>query len=293
MAIKTRIATQAGSDGVPTLRATAWESSKTTTSVADLMNAAIAAAPDDIFGVPLGGVTGIDQRTDWLCHFTLTYKTAPIGAAASVPVDIEPGSAARRFPGAQAKARRLREFITAGKVYAFDGSDTIDVTSDHPYAKWMINAHIVPGVGFPPQETTFEPYAESWSVEYIVENDDVVYAYIAAVREAATRGVFNSTTFDGKDPGTVQLVRFSALPKTADTWEYVFGFADVPEREDVNVGGDIVIPSILGSEYHWIREWKKFDESLNIIESYPEIAVVGQVWDEEDLATLLDLPALP
>jgi hypothetical protein len=293
MAIKTRIATQAGSDGSPTLAVTAWDTGKATTSVTDLMNAAIAAAPTDIFGIPLGGVTSIDQRSNWLCHFTLTYKTAPIGAAASVPADPAEGTAVRRFPGAQAKAKKAKHFITAGKVYWFDGTTTQDVTSDFPNTKWQINAHETSWGNFPPQETTFEPHAESWSVEFIVANANVDYDYIAAVSRAATRGVFNSTTFDGQDAGTVQLVRFSALPKSGEAWEYVYGFADVPEEENVNVAGGIVVPSILGSEEYWVRDFKEFDEVGNVVESRTDICVVGQVWEEEDLATLLDLPTLP
>lgn len=293
MSIKTRIAGQSGPDSSPQLTVTAWDDAHAATSVTDLMNAAIAAAPTSIFSIPISGVSSIDQRSDWLCVFTLNYRTASVGGTLSYPSEPAVGTAVREFPGASAKSKKLKHFLSEGTVYQHNGSTTVDVTSDYPYAAWAINAHIVPGVGFPPQETTFEPYAESWSVRYMVANANVDYDYIAAVRDACTRGVFNSLTFDGQDAGTVQFVRFSAMPRTDEYWEYVYGFADVAERENVEAGGDVVIPSVLGTHYYWYREEKTFDETGNVIETKPDIVSYGQVWDAEDLDTLLDLPSLP
>jgi hypothetical protein len=293
MAIKTKIAGQSGPDSSPQVVIAAWDDARAATSVTDLMNAAIAVADVDIFGVPIAGVSNIDQRTDWMCFFTISYRTPSVGTTINPPAEPTVGTAVRRFPGAAAKAKKMKHFLSQGTVYQYNGSTTVDVTSSYGYASWALNAHIVPGVGFPPQETTIEPYAESWSVQYLVENGDVDYVYIAAVRDAASRGVFNSLTFDGQDPGTVQFVRFSAMPRTDEYWEYDYGFADVAERVNVEAGGDVVIPSVLGSEYYWFRERKTFDETGNVIETEPDIVVLGQVWDMEDLDTLLDLPALP
>lgn len=293
MAIVTRIAAQSGPDSSPQLLVNAWDDAKAATSVTDLMNAAIAAAPTSIFSIPITGVTGIDQRTDWFCAFTLSYRTPSVGGTLAYPTEPDVGTAVREFPGASAKSKKLKHFLAEGIVYQHNGTTTVDVTTDYLYAAWAINAHVVPGVGFPPQETTFEPYAESWSVRYLVANASVDYAYITSVRDACTRGVFNSTTFDGQDPGTVQFVRFSAMPRTDEYWEYVYGFADVAEREDVEAGGEVVIPSVLGSHYYWYRERKYFDETGNVIDAKPDIVSYGQVWDMEDLDTLLDLPTLP
>lgn len=285
MAIKTKVGYQTGSDGNPQVAVTVWRDDYAVLSRSDAFAAATNAIDSTIDGIPVQGFSSADEVADHAWQFVANYSTTPPGSNLSRPPDPQQTNTTQRSANFTAKSKKLFNFIEPIGVYQ-DGGDFTDFW---PHTKWKIDSFETGNFRFISEGTHFDPYPETRTITYTPELDLVTEEYLDAIEDIVSRGCFNDAEWRGRPQGSVQAVRFSAIQRNPDDWEFSFGFAYVPPRENVSVNGVITIPQMRGSWYYWTRDELFWDQDANIIENVAWLAVVGRVWDEDDFDTL-ELP---
>ena len=287
MALVTKFGKSSGSANSPQLDITIFDDGGAAIDRTTALNEAINNAPSTLYGQPVSGVASIEEFSEYAYKFVISYASpaAPGGSLLNPPTPPDTGTVVRQGSGTAAGVR-LARFLEAGVVYDVQSAPAADVTTNFPKLAWHINAFLKPGVGYIPQETDFEPLPENRSLDYYIPNADLTDAYIDDIEEIL--GHFNSATIFGRPAGTVQLVRYSITNRNDDDWELSLGFG-FQAVKTVTIASGITV-SVPATHYVWERQYQLYDDTQNVIEANPWLAIVGRVWPESDLETILDLP---
>jgi hypothetical protein len=234
----------------------------------------------------LRGTIRLDQQGDRIWYATANYTPIGPAFAATVPPVPPPevGTVVRTV-NYHAKPKKLWNFLEPLMVRDSSG----DVTNHYPRLKWKIDSQLDPGKGYRSQGTDFEPLPELDTYTYYAPNVDINDTYLDAVGDLVSNGCFNSTTYGGRAPGSLQIVRFSANQRSVDDWELSFGFGYKPLEEDFKINSSIILPLLRGCDYYWSDRRDEWNETENIVEAVDYLVVLGRVWHLADF-NVLDLP---
>lgn len=228
----------------------------------------------------------LEQQGDTIWYATVSYTPLgpPTVITVSPPTPPEVGTMVRTV-NYHAKPKKLWNFLEPITVRDATG----DVTSKYPRLKWKIDSQLDPGKGYRSQGTDFDPLPELDTYTYFAPNVNINDTYLDTVGDLVSNGCFNSTTYFNREPGSLQIVRFSANQRSDDDWELSFGFGYKPIEEELKVNSQITLPVVRGCDYYWSDRRDEWDETENIVEAVDYLVVLGRVWHLADFNSL-DLP---
>lgn len=91
---------------------------------------------------------------------------------------------------------------------------------------------------------------------------------------------YNDAAWYGFAAGEVICVSVSGSTRKDGTWELTFNYAARPNETNIDVGGEITVPSKLGWHYLWVR-WGNY-AATNLVLPKPIQANVERVFDSAD-----------
>lgn len=276
MATQTQIGKLLGTAESPQLAYIVWDDGGATMTAATALAAAIAASPATVFSSPrdADSAHSVQQLSNSAWQIGIAYR--PVNQRPLDRPEPPAVSTKRRRCQFNAKPSFLYNFLEPIGVYRYSGGSTINSIASYPNTKWKIDAS---GAGlsfgwYQSHGRTFQPLPENASHDVYLPNADVDDAYFNTVR--ALCGAFNNATFLGYPAGSVQLVRFSADPRSNTDWELQFGFGVDDVLTSVDVGGNIVIPTVRPCDYYWTRDKTTFNPSGGLVELEAELAFLGR-----------------
>lgn len=270
-----------------TLEMTIYDLAATTIDYTLAAQFAISEAPNEIMGLDKQLIPQFVERAGHIWKFQINYEgESQIDNKPPVPV---PTGGQQRKSSTVAKAQKRSTFLEPIGVFGTTGGNLI---ANYPGLKYKLGASSLDSHHFKPVEVVLEPFHETHDRNYYPPNATVTEAYLKQIEDIVSRGCFNEAEFDGRPIGSLQVVRFSAQPRSRDDWELTFGFAYVPERTNVEVGEGIIIPKIRGCDFHWTKDELTYNPGLAILQTKTALGIVGQVWDLAPFADFA-LPAVP
>lgn len=274
MTVKYKFGLVSGTRDEIQLPVTVWESAGTTLDRDDALAAVETYAPSTILGCDYTTDIGITERSANAITFSVSYRRAGKNTLL-------------RKATIQARSKKLYHFIAAGKVYGVSGSDD---TTDFASLKWKLDRQGAADEFNAGKPMEIEPYGETRGFSILTTADMLTDAFMDAMELIFGPGCFNAAEIWGKEDRTFQAVSFNATEREQNDWELSFGFAYVPKRISVDVGDDVQIPTLYGTEWYWPVE----KETLVSGTIQPKVVqvVVGQVWDTADFSLIPQIGTL-
>lgn len=269
MAIKTRVGFVSGTTQAPSLLVTVFDDAGGTLGYVAARDAAIAAAPTNIFGgaIDLESITVNDRSHDAI-SFDIGYR----GAALTTVLVSD---------GATTPEKELYNFIDPVGVYGVGGAD---LTSSYSAFKWKPNRQGSAAEFNSGKPVIVRPLQVGPRFRFNTSQSFVNDDYVDLVCDMVERGVFNNAIYLGRAVGTMQLVEFSIEQLDYAAWQLVFGFGVKPFQASVAVGDGVIIPELRGCDHYWPIEVETYTDGK--IQPIVEAAVVGQAWPFDDFGKL-------
>lgn len=268
MTIRYKIGEITGSREQPSVEINVWDDAFGTLSYDVALATAHAAAPATILGANLKtadtGITGLSKSA---VKLDLRYRRP---GRNTLLLDTD----------AQTAAKKLFNFIEPVGVYDAGG----DATSLNTSAKWKPDRQKSSSEFNSAKPITVDPLPNSRRLRYTTSASFVNDTYLDMVEDLVTRGVFNSAIYLGRAVGTLQLVQFSVTENDVDNWTLTFGFGYRAIKTNISVGDGVVIPTLRGCDYYWLREKNSYKDGK--LQPKTDAAIVGQAWDLAPLAPL-------
>lgn len=267
----------------------------------DNFNDAYNLASEQIPGVFPGtglirGTIRLTQRGDMIWYATANYTLFGGQTFAAVLPARDPPEVGTltRSANFQAKDKRISRFIEPLAVYELEsleeGAASENRISHYDDLKWLIDATNPLFSEAKGRERKFEPLAESRTLTMYVPNIDVTDAYFDIIEDLVTNGSFNAGNWRGRPEGSVQIVRFSANERSADDWEFSFGFGYKATETEFRISDKLILPTVRGCDYYWTDMESVFNSDSKRDEPVATRAVLGRAWHLADFS-VLGLPA--
>lgn len=252
-----------------------------------LMSTAPLVYPDTIL---VRATFNIEQQSDMIWYATVNYTPMgpPTVVRRAAPEEPETSTLVRSA-NFNAKEKELSRFIEPVGVFKYSDTNPAgtDVTESKKRTKWKIDAAMRFGtMAGNSRPRKFEPLAESRTLTYYVPNVSVTDTYFDTIEDLVTNGAFNAGSYRGRPEGTLQLVSFSAGERSADDWEFQFGFGYKAKETNVVINGGLQIPTLRPCDHYWTMEDTIWDEDNPEGEVYDKYVVVGRVWHLADFSVL-------
>lgn len=261
----------------------------------DNYNGALSAAADQIPLVYpdtslLRASIRLDQQGDTIWYATANYTVlGPMGVATVSPPEQPEVGTLVRSALFQAKEKTISRFLEPVGVFKYsnDNPAGVDVTSSKKRMKWKIDAamRFSPTAGNS-KSRKFEPLAESRTLTLYVPNVSVTDSYFDTIEDLVVNGAFNAGSYRGRPEGTLQIVSFSANERSADDWEFVFGFGYRAKETNVVINEGLQIPTLRPCDHYWTIEDTVWDADNPDGEAYDKYAIVGRAWHLADFSVL-------
>lgn len=275
---KVRIGRVSGTLESLQLEITVWNDDQSFLDYAPALALAVQNRPAAIFGMPPSDdKPQIKENGRYTYTFLMVYESTALQGARLPPATPTDGKI--RQAAMVAKSVTRTDFIEPVGVFA---AGRADVTADYPGLKFKIDApgqdsHYHRSAG-----RTFDPLAETHVIKHFPRNELVTDTWLQTIEDVCARGCFNSLEYDGYPAGTLQIVRFHAQPRNTKDWEFIFGFGNRPTRPDVDVGGGVIIPLLLGNYHYWTRDALVYNAAKKTLQPQAKLAIVGTVWEQDD-----------
>ena len=273
MALKEKMAFVSGSRNELQLQITVSDDAGAALDRDAALAAALATVPATILGCNLADEKNpsIVEQSANAIKFQMVYKR---------PAQNE----LRRTANIVTRSKKIFHFLSSGNVYGAGGTS---LTSTNASLAWKTDRQGKTEEFNSGKALSIEPLQESRTLEYLTTRSFLSDTYLDSMEDLVSRGCFNSDTFFGKAPGTVQIVRFTATERDDDDWEVSYGFGHQTAQTSVDVGDGVQIPTLNPYEYYWCVEKEVYDDG----DIQPKVikAVVGQVWPQASF-TPINLP---
>lgn len=285
MSIRHKIGRITGSLKAPQLVLTVWDDASAALDELDVVTYASTVAPVTVFNCLQVDDPGVEELAGHIYRVTVRYSVPELQPA-DAPPQREQGTLARRMHF-QAQSKTMRHCLEPVGVYSPDG----DVTDNYPNVKWLMN---VEGKGLEAsrvQGLTIDPLPETRTLDYYAPNLIITSAYLDVLE--ALCGAFNFAAFQGREAGSVQLVRVDLSERSPDDWEISMGFGYRAPQENLAVCKDVTLPLLRGCDAFWTRCSEILTDYGGdvgeVLEPRVDFAVVQRVWELADFSAL-DLP---
>jgi hypothetical protein len=268
MTYKARLGHISGSRQQPTLPISVFDDGGATLGYDAALAFAIASAPTTIFGANLATADiTITERSAKAIVFELAYN--------------RPGrNILLREVDAQTQSKKLHHYIAPVSVRdaAGDASSIYSALETKPDRQGGLEEF---NSGKP---IVVDPLRNSRRLRFSTSQSFITDPYLDLVENLVDQGTFNSEIYLGREPGTLQLVQFSASENDFADWTLSFGFGFRAIRTNVDVGDGVIIPTLRGCDHTWNKEEE--EAIADTIQPKVAAAITGQAWPLADLSVL-------
>jgi hypothetical protein len=269
MTVRAKLGLISGSRDNPTQSVTVFDNTDAALDYDVALEAAKDAVPASLFSaLPDLASIQVDERKASSIRFSIGYTRRGQNILL-------------RSVNAQTKAKKLYHFLSAGSVYGEGGTD---ITSDHSKNKWKLDRQSNPTEFNSGKPLPIDPLSATRTLTYKTRRTFVTDSYLDAVEHMVAQGVFNSSSFLGRSPKTMQLLSFGVNEREDGDWEISYGFGYQPAQINVDVGDGVQIPTLYANQSYWpIEKGVYADTNMQ-----PKVVgvVVGDVWPTVDFAGL-------